>query len=89
MLFNFWEIDDTGSSHTFTIGLGYKFKYEIGNVEAEAGPYLSYSFTYKASDKEVGKFMVEQFVCPPIPEFYDAYQLGSAFRWISGSQTYN
>lgn len=88
MLFNFWEIDDTGTTHTFTIGLGYKFKYKIGGVEAEAGPSLSYSFQYKATDKEVGKFLVEQFLCPPVNDDYNAYQLGTAFRWVSGSQPY-
>lgn len=89
MLFNFWEIDDTGVTNTFTIGVGVKFKVKIAGVDTEVGPNLSYGFTYKASDKEIGKFLAEQLLCPPVTDgAYNAYQLGTAFRWVSGSQTY-
>lgn len=88
MLFNFWEMDDTGATHSITVGIGAKFKADIAGVSTEVGPNLGYTFTYKATDKEVGRFLVEQFLCPPVNDGYYAYQLGTAFRWVSGSQTY-
>ncbi|GAB2783346.1 hypothetical protein GCM10027275_29110 [Rhabdobacter roseus] len=82
MLFHFWEMEDSGSSHSFTVGIGTKFKVKIGGIETEVGPNLSYTGTYKANDKAIGIFAVEQFICPPIPSD-NCYQLGAAFQWKS------
>jgi hypothetical protein len=84
MLFNFWELDDSGATNTFSIGLGTKFKVSIQGIgETEVGPNLSYSVQYRAKDKEVGRWPVEQFDCPPISG--NIYQIGTGFQFIAGN----
>jgi hypothetical protein len=81
VLYHFLEIDDTGTSNTFTIGLGVKFKTNAAGT-TEVGPNLGYSVTWKATDKEIGRFPVEQFICPPVTSD-NCYQLGTGFQFKS------
>ncbi len=84
-LFHFLEMDDSGSTNTFTIGLGVKFKVKIPGIgDTEVGPNLGYSVSWKATDKEIGRFPIEQFICPPIASD-NCYQLGTAFQFKSGN----
>lgn len=67
VMFYFYEYDGNGKSVEISVGDTYKLKDGGNTITATA------KFTIQKADKEIGRFVVDQFTCPPYSDSERSY----------------